>query len=82
VGVYLPLEGGKGYHVDLEASATDPRIPVWLHESWAIATPLPGRLRLAGTLELAGPTSRSTACERTPSGEAASAVCADWKAGG
>jgi D-amino-acid dehydrogenase len=54
VGVYLPLEGGKGYHVDLEASATDPRIPVWLNESWAIATPLPGRLRLAGTLELAG----------------------------
>jgi D-amino-acid dehydrogenase len=53
-GVYLPLEGGKGYHVDLEASATDPHIPVWLHESWAIATPLPGRLRLAGTLELAG----------------------------
>jgi D-amino-acid dehydrogenase len=53
-GVYLPLEGGKGYHVDLEASATDPRIPVWLQESWAIATPLPGRLRLAGTLELAG----------------------------
>jgi D-amino-acid dehydrogenase len=53
-GVYLPLEGGKGYHVDIEASATDPRIPVWLQESWAIATPLPGRLRLAGTLELAG----------------------------
>jgi D-amino-acid dehydrogenase len=53
-GVYLPLEGGKGYHVDLEASAIDPRIPVWLQESWAIATPLPGRLRLAGTLELAG----------------------------
>jgi D-amino-acid dehydrogenase len=53
-GVYLPLEGGKGYHVDLEAADTDPRIPVWLAESWAIATPLPGRLRLAGTLELAG----------------------------
>jgi D-amino-acid dehydrogenase len=54
VGVYVPLEGGKGYHVDLESSATDPRIPVWLNESWAIATPLAGRLRLAGTLELAG----------------------------
>ena len=54
VGVYVPLEGGKGYHVDLESSVTDPRIPIWLNESWAIATPLPGRLRLAGTLELAG----------------------------
>jgi D-amino-acid dehydrogenase len=54
VGVYCPLEGGKGYHVDLEAAQGDPRIPTWLQESWAIATPLPGRLRLAGTLELAG----------------------------
>ena len=52
--VYLPLEGGKGYHVDLEGADADPRIPTWLQESWAIATPLPGRLRLAGTLELAG----------------------------
>jgi len=54
VDVYLPLEGGKGYHVDLESAEGDPRIPTWLQESWAIATPLPGRLRLAGTLELAG----------------------------
>jgi D-amino-acid dehydrogenase len=53
-GAYCPLEGGKGYHVDLESAAGDPRIPTWLQESWAIATPLPGRLRLAGTLELAG----------------------------
>ena len=52
--VYCPLEGGKGYHVDLEGAAGDPLIPTWLQESWAIATPLPGRLRLAGTLELAG----------------------------
>ncbi len=52
--VYLPLEGGKGYHVDLEGADSDPKIPTWLQESWAIATPLPGRLRLAGTLELAG----------------------------
>ncbi len=54
VGVFCPLEGGKGYHLDLEAAAGDPAIPCWLQEPWAIATPLPGRLRLAGTLELAG----------------------------
>lgn len=54
VGVGVPLEGGKGYHVDLEPGEGDPTRPVWLQESWAIATPLPGRLRLAGTLELAG----------------------------
>jgi D-amino-acid dehydrogenase len=54
VGVFVPLEGGKGYHVDLEAADGDLRVPTWLQESWVIATPLPGRLRLAGTLELAG----------------------------
>jgi D-amino-acid dehydrogenase len=54
LGVYAPIEGGKGYHVDLEAAAGDPRLPVWFQETRVIATPLPGRLRLAGTLELAG----------------------------
>jgi D-amino-acid dehydrogenase len=54
LGLYLPVEGGKGYHVDLEAGAGDPQVPVWFHDSRVIATPLAGRLRLAGTLELAG----------------------------
>jgi D-amino-acid dehydrogenase len=54
LGVFVPLEGGKGYHIDLEPSADDPRIPVFLQESRTIATPLAGRLRLSGTLELAG----------------------------
>ncbi len=75
--VRLPLEGGKGYHLDYERSEADPRIPCWVQETWTIATPLPGleappaepaptgreavapaaprgRLRLSGTLELAG----------------------------
>jgi D-amino-acid dehydrogenase len=52
--VDLPLEGGKGYHVDYEPAAGDPGMPTWLQETWTIATPLPGRLRLSGTLELAG----------------------------
>ena len=54
VGVYVPVEGGKGYHVDLEPGEGDPSIPLYVHEPRVIATPLPGRLRLAGTLELAG----------------------------
>ena len=54
LGVYMPIEGGKGYHVDLEPAVGDPSRPVWFQESRVIATPLPGRLRLAGTLELAG----------------------------
>jgi D-amino-acid dehydrogenase len=54
LGVYVPVEGGKGYHLDVETRATDPAIPVWFHGTRVIATPLAGRLRLAGTLELAG----------------------------
>lgn len=52
--VPAPVEAGKGYHVDLEAQPGDPRIPVFMQESRVIATPLEGRLRLAGTLELCG----------------------------
>ena len=52
--VPLPLEGGKGYHVDFERSEDDPRTPIWLEQTLTVATPLPNRLRLAGTLELAG----------------------------
>ena len=54
LGVSIPLEGGKGYHLDLEPAAGDPRVPISIDEAHVIATPLPGRLRLSGTLELAG----------------------------
>jgi D-amino-acid dehydrogenase len=54
LGVFLPQEGGKGYHLDLAAVESDPRIPISMDEAHVIATPLPGRLRLSGTLELAG----------------------------
>jgi D-amino-acid dehydrogenase len=54
LGVFAPIEGGKGYHVDLETAPGDPGLPVWFQETRVIATPLAGRLRLAGTLELAG----------------------------
>jgi D-amino-acid dehydrogenase len=39
--VDLPLEGGKGYHLDYEYTDGDPRIPAWVQETWTIATPLP-----------------------------------------
>lgn len=54
LGIPLPVEGGKGYHVDLEGAATDPVIPVYLQEARVIATPFQDRLRLAGTLQLTG----------------------------
>lgn len=54
VGLRIPLEAGKGYHIDLEAMPNDPRVPVFMSEARVIATPLEGRLRLSGTLELSG----------------------------
>ena len=54
LGLRLPLEGGKGYHVDVDARPGDPDLPVWLHENRVVITPLEGRLRLAGTMELTG----------------------------
>jgi D-amino-acid dehydrogenase len=54
-GVHIPLEGGKGYHLEMAAGATrQPRIPVFLEEARVTATPLDGRLRLTGVLELTG----------------------------
>jgi len=53
-GLRLPLEGGKGYHVDVEARPGDPQMPIWLHENRVVITPLDDRLRIAGTLELTG----------------------------
>jgi D-amino-acid dehydrogenase len=57
-GVRLPVESAKGYHVDVEARPGDPELPLWLHESRVVITPLEGRLRLAGTLELTGADNR------------------------
>jgi D-amino-acid dehydrogenase len=52
--VSLPLEAGKGYRVDYARAEGDPRIPIWIRETLTVATPLSGRVRLSGTLELAG----------------------------
>lgn len=54
LGAHVPVEGGKGYHVELERRDGDPRLPLFGQESRVIATPLGGRIRLAGTLELTG----------------------------
>ena len=53
-GLSVPVEGGKGYHVDYEPSDGDPRVPVFVSESRVAVTRLPGRLRLTGVLALQG----------------------------
>lgn len=52
LGARLPLEAGKGYHVDVASQRGDLELPVWLHEHRVVITPLDGRIRMAGTLEL------------------------------
>jgi D-amino-acid dehydrogenase len=54
LGVELPIEAGKGYHVDVPSGADDPELPIWLHEDRVVITPLDGRVRFAGTMELSG----------------------------
>ncbi|MDN5856785.1 MAG: FAD-dependent oxidoreductase [Actinomycetia bacterium] len=54
LGLYLPIEAGKGYHVDMDAGSKTPRLPVYMMESKVVATPLNERIRLSGTLELDG----------------------------
>lgn len=54
LSLVLPVEGGKGYHVEFDPAAGDPEVPIWFQEDRVVVTPMPGRLRVAGTLELAG----------------------------
>lgn len=54
LGVRLPVQAAKGYSVTAMRPATAPRIPLVLGEARVAVSPMDDRLRLAGTLELAG----------------------------
>jgi D-amino-acid dehydrogenase len=54
LGRPIPIQGGKGYHVDLERADSDPSLPIYMQEARCIATPFEDRLRLSGTLQLTG----------------------------
>jgi D-amino-acid dehydrogenase len=51
-GVHVPLQPAKGYHVEVATDALAGGTPIYMEEARVIATPLDGRVRLAGTLEL------------------------------
>jgi D-amino-acid dehydrogenase len=53
-GMRLPLVPAKGYHVEVDVEPLRNSIPIYMEEARVIATPLAGRLRFAGTLELGG----------------------------
>ena len=54
VGVHVPLEGAKGYHIEVERPSPHLGVPVFLEDAYMTATPIGDRLRLTGTLDLSG----------------------------
>lgn len=54
LGVKLPIQPAKGYSITVFNPDKTPSIPLMLSEVRVAVTPLNGRLRLGGTLELAG----------------------------
>lgn len=54
LGDRIPLETERGYHLEITGAEAMPRVPVMSGEGKFAATPMAGRLRLAGTVEFAG----------------------------
>ena len=54
LGLDVPLETERGYHVELWNPSEMPRVPVMIASGKFVATPMEGRLRLAGIVELGG----------------------------
>jgi D-amino-acid dehydrogenase len=52
VGTSLPITPAKGYHVEFEGAVSDAQRPIYFSEAHCVATPLDGRIRIAGTLEI------------------------------
>ena len=50
----LPIQAGKGYSVTVEGQAESPQIPLSFREAKTLASPMNGKLRITGILELAG----------------------------
>ena len=54
LGMRLPVQPGKGYHLDIERPEAAPAMPVVLVEERIFVTPIDDFLRLAGTMEFSG----------------------------
>jgi D-amino-acid dehydrogenase len=54
LGVKVPLESERGYHVEFLDPSAMPRAPVMVASGKFVATPMEGRLRLAGIVEFGG----------------------------
>jgi D-amino-acid dehydrogenase len=54
LGLNAPLESERGYHLQLWEPSVMPRAPVMVASGKFVATPMDGRLRLAGIVEFGG----------------------------
>ncbi len=54
VGLRVPVQPAKGYSITVPAPEDGPHLPMILTEEKVTVTPMPGLLRFAGTLALAG----------------------------
>ncbi len=54
LGLSVPLEAERGYHIELWEPSFMPRAPVMVASGKFVATPMDGRLRLAGVVEFGG----------------------------
>ena len=54
LGIAPPLEAERGYHLELWEPSVMPRSPVMIASGKFVATPMEGRLRLAGIVEFGG----------------------------
>ena len=52
MGLHIPMQGARGYHVQLEGVPMLPSTGCVLHETFVAVTPMRHQLRLAGTLEI------------------------------
>ncbi|MEM6762475.1 MAG: FAD-dependent oxidoreductase [Pseudomonadota bacterium] len=54
LGIDVPLETERGYHLELFEPSMTPRAPLMVASGKFVATPMEGRLRLAGVVEFGG----------------------------
>ncbi|WP_170559995.1 NAD(P)/FAD-dependent oxidoreductase [Ruegeria atlantica] len=54
LGVTVPLETERGYHLELVEPSAMPKSPVMVASGKFVATPMDGRIRLAGIVEFGG----------------------------
>ncbi|TYB87763.1 FAD-dependent oxidoreductase [Oceaniovalibus sp. ACAM 378] len=54
LGIDVPLESERGYHIELWDPSVMPKAPMMIASGKFVVTPMDGRLRLAGVIEFGG----------------------------